>query len=136
MAVFTKKPFITSPVYQYDKGLKLVFENADEIPLATEIHFSNERFGESKTSICIDGVADIYDEYLKSGENVYAWMYIHNSEDDSETTYELTIPVRQRAKPKEYVPTEEEDDTIAQTIVALNVAVEKTAQDVISTGEA
>ena len=51
-----------------------------------------------------DGVL-IPDAMLTSGQNVYAWVFLHTGEDDGETMYAVTIPVQQRPRPTEEEPT-------------------------------
>lgn len=116
----------TSPLYQYDYGQVLQLLGV-ELPEAYEVHFANSPRGEAKTSIGgADGVV-IPDEYLLTGGNVYAWLFLHTGEDDGETEYRITIPVIARAKPTDAEPTPVQQDVITQAIAALNVAVTETA---------
>ena len=124
-AVITKgsKQARTSPLWQYDYGQILQIVGLD-LPDAYEVHFSNSENGDSTTSIGnSDGVV-IPDAYLQSGENVYAWLYLHTGEDDGETVYHIQIPVRKRAAITDQQPTPVQQDVITQTIAALDAAVE------------
>jgi hypothetical protein len=112
----------TTPLYQYDYGQELVFEGFD-LPSSFEVQFSNEFQGESTTQIATDNICTIPDAYLLSGDNVYAWIFLHTGEDDGETTYYIEIPVMQRAEPTDVQPDPVEQDVITQTIAALNSAV-------------
>jgi hypothetical protein len=71
----------------------------------------------------VNGV-QIPDEMLTSGQNVYAWVFLHTGEDDGETMYAVTIPVQQRPKPTEEEPTPVQQGLIEQAIAALNAGVE------------
>ena len=120
----------TGAVYQYDYGQILQFSGLD-LPSAYEVHFSNqESIGTSKTSIGNEDGVVIPDEYLLSGEKVYAWIFLHEGLDDGETEYKITIPVNKRARPTDIEPTPVQQDVITQTIAELNSAVEKVSQAV------
>ena len=116
----------TAPLYQYDYGqiLKII---GLELPPAYEVHFSNNPHGTSRTSIGgADGVT-IPDEYLVTGETVYAWVYLHTGVADGETEYMMTIPVIRRARPTDQAPTPVQQDVITQAIAVLNNAIQQTA---------
>lgn len=120
----------TEAVYQWDYGRVLQFEGLD-LPDAYEVHFSNAPVvGETITQIGnADGVT-IPDQFFTTGETVYAWVYLHEGENDGETVYTATIPVNKRSRPSDDVPTPQEQSAINQAIAALNVAVER-AEDAI-----
>ena len=115
----------TKSLYQYDYGQVLQITGLS-LPSAYEVHFGNAaEGGVTKTSIGgPDGVV-IPDEYLTSGEDIWAFVYLHTGEDDGETEYVVHIPVRKRPEPSDIEPTPEQQDVITQTIAALNVAVDK-----------
>ena len=115
----------TNELWQYDYGQILKFDGL-ELPDAYEVHFSNQPLtGETITQIGnADGVT-IPDQFLQSGEVVYAWVYLHAGEDDGETEYMVTIPVSKRPEPSDEQPTPVEQSAIDQAIAALNIAVEK-----------
>lgn len=118
----------TDELWQYDYGQILKFDGL-ELPDAYEVHFSNQPLtGETITQIGnADGVT-IPDQFLQSGEVVYAWVYLHAGEDDGETEYMVTIPVSKRPEPSNEVPTPVEQSAIDQAIAALNIAVEKSEE--------
>lgn len=121
----------TKPAYQYDYGMILKFSGID-LPQAYEVHFSNTEFcGESISQIGDETGVTIPDEMFLSGAPIYAWTYLHTSEDDGETVYKTVISINKRAQPSDIEPTPVQQDVITQAIAALNVAVEQTAQDVI-----
>ena len=113
-----------SGLFQYDYGQKLIITGID-LPDAYEVHFSNQERGGSKTVIGDSTGVDIPDEYLLSGENVYVWLFLHNGESDGETEYFGIIHVQRRARPTDVTPTPVEQDVIAQTIGALNGAIDR-----------
>lgn len=121
----------TSSLTQYDYGQMLQFEGI-ELPEAYQVYFSNNfnSDGDAKMQIGnADGVA-IPDEYLQTGEAVYAYVFLHEGESDGETKYSVIIPVNERpvANPEE--PTPVQQDVIDQAIATLNHAVESTSADV------
>ncbi len=112
-------------LWQYDYGQVLRFEGI-ELPEAYEVHFSNTPMsGETVTQIGNDDGVTIPDQFLQTGEILYAWIYLHTGEDDGETEYMVTMNVRKRAEPSDEVPTPVEQSAITQAIAALNIAVEK-----------
>ena len=120
----------TDELWQYDYGQILKFDGL-ELPDAYEVHFSNQPLtGETITQIGnADGVT-IPDQFLQSGEAVYAWVYLHTGEDDGETEYMVTIPVSKRPEPSDEQPTPVEQSAIDQAIAALNIAVEKADESI------
>lgn len=114
-----------SEAWQYDYGQVLQFDGL-ELPEAYQVHFSNVPM--TGTAITQIGGADgvtVPDQYFATGEPIYAWVYLHEGEDDGETVYMVTIPVKKRPQPSDEVPTPEEQSAIDQAIAALNIAVEK-----------
>lgn len=120
----------TDEAWQYDYGQVLRLEGL-ELPDAYEVHFSNAPInGNAKPQIGnADGV-EIPDEYFESGEPIYAWLFLHQGEDDGETEKMVTIPIKKRSKEVNEQPTPVEQSAITQAIAALNIAVEK-AEDAI-----
>lgn len=119
----------TASLYQYDYGQVLKFEGV-ELPTAYEVHFSNtDQIGTAKAQIGnSDGVL-IPDEYLLTGQPVYAWVFLHTGTEDGETEYKCIIPVNKRAQKEDAEPTPVQQDIITQAIAALNAAVESTSAD-------
>ena len=115
----------TRALYQWDYGQVLQFSGID-LPDAYTVHFSNQGVGgEAKTMVGnADGV-DIPDEYLATGQTVYAWVYLHAGESDGETMYSIIIPVVARPQPTEDEPTPVQQGAIDQAIAALNDGVDR-----------
>ena len=124
----------TRALYQWNYGQVLQFVGLD-LPSAYTVHFSNQGVGgTAKTQVGnADGV-DTPNEYLTTGQAVYAWVFLHTGADDGETMYSVIIPVTARPKPVEDEPTPVQQGVIDQAIAALNDAVEQTAADVEQTG--
>lgn len=114
----------TRALYQWDYGQVLQFSGLD-LPDAYTVHFSNQGVGgEAKTMVGgADGV-DIPDEYLTTGQTVYAWVYLHAGDADGETVYSVIIPVVARPQPTEDEPTPVQQGVIDQAIAALNAGVQ------------
>ena len=114
----------TRALYQWDYGQILRFAGLD-LPDAYTVHFSNQGVGgEAKTMVGNSDGVDIPDEYLTTGQAVYAWVFLHAGEDDGETVYAVVIPVVARPKPTEDEPTPQQQGVIDQAIAALNAGVE------------
>ena len=115
----------TAPLYQWDYGQVLSISGLT-LPAAFQVHFSNTpRSGTTTTSIGQDGQVTIPDVYLTKGLPIYAFIFLHNSEDDGETEYVITIPVNARPRPTDEEPTPEQQSEINQLIDALNNGVER-----------
>lgn len=114
-------------LFQYDYGQRLILADV-VLPDAYEVHFANNKLGESKTMIGNATGVDVPDEMLLSGDNVHVWLYLHDGETDGETEYEGVIYVTKRAKPTDQEPTPVQQSTVDQAIAALNQAVEKTTE--------
>jgi len=129
------KETVTRKIRQWDYGMLLVFSGL-ELPQSYEVHFANTEFsGNAKTQIGDENGVNIPDEYLITGEPVYAWLYLHTGADDGETVYSVKIPVVKRAMPTHEEPTPVQQSEIEQALAALNSAVEQTAADVVTSGE-
>ena len=113
----------SEPLYQYDYGQKLVLEGVN-LPASYEVHFSNFEHGESVTQIADSTGVTIPDMLLTSGQRIFVWVYLHDTETDGETVYKGIIPVNGRAKPTDVEPTPEQQSVIDQTIAALNEGVQ------------
>lgn len=102
------------PLFQYDYGQILKIEGL-ELPPLYEVDFGNDR--SSGTSITVLGDADgveIPNQLLETGEYVFAWIVLHEGEDDRETEYMVEIPVIRRAEPSDEEPTPEQMTIIEQ----------------------
>lgn len=116
--------YITAPLYQYDTGIVLKISGIT-LPTGYQVHFSNEPYGTSTTSIGTDDGVSIPNAYLESGSDIYAWLYLHTGEYDSETVLMIKIPVQPRAATTNEEPTPEQLGEIDQLIIALNSAVDR-----------
>ena len=123
-AVFNNTRSIVTPfLWQYDYGQILQIEGI-ELPETYEVHFSNQaEAGTATTSLGSSAGVEIPDVYLQTGKPVYAFIYLHEGEDDGETEYKITIPVKARPQVSNVAPTPVQQDVITQTIAALNEAV-------------
>lgn len=109
-------------IYQYNYGNELHFVGLT-LPSTFEVHFANDQYGESTTAIGTDNVVAIPDIYLQSDKGVYAWVFLHDTENDGETKYQVYIEVEGRAEITENTPTPVQQDVITEAIAALNSAV-------------
>lgn len=137
-AVFdgSRRKAITCPLFQYDYG-QIMKISGIELPASYQVQFSNtEDAGVSKTMLGdADGV-QIPDEYLLTGDYIYAFVYLHETEDDGETEYVIEIPVIRRPVPSEETPTPAEQSLIDQLLEQLNQGVEAAEAAADQAGEA
>ena len=125
---------VTTSAYRANYGMKLRFSGI-ELPTAFECDFSNydTSNNDSITLIGQNGEVQIPDQLWDSGLNIYAYVYLHPTDDSGVTVYTVTIPVLGRPNRIEEQPTPHEQSVIEQAISALNDAVEATAADVETT---
>ena len=125
-AFFDEKNVVrTRRLTQYDYGQILQFEGID-LPYSYQVYFSNsyDDEGEAKMQLgTADGVP-IPDEYLQTGETIYAYVFLHNTENDGETRYTAIIPVSKRPVGIPEEPTPVQQDVITEAIAMLNTAME------------
>ena len=122
------KTYVTASRYMEDYGQVLKIEGID-LPSVYQVDFSNSLLrGTSKTMLGnADGVA-IPDEYISTGRDVYAFLYL-TGDMWGRTIATIRIPNKTRPKRTDEIPTPTEQSVIDQTIAALNDAVESTAAD-------
>lgn len=89
------KRSVTRALTQYDRGQMLVLEGFD-LPEEYEVHFANS-VSEKATAVIgnVNGVK-IPDKYLKTGENIIAWLYTRSGIYSGESAYTIYIPVLKR----------------------------------------
>lgn len=124
---------VTTSAFRANYGMVLRFSGID-LPTAFEVDFSNyDVMGrDSITAIGQNNEVQIPDDLWESGLNIYAYVYLHPTDDSGVTVYTVTIPVLGRPNRTEETPTPHEQSVIEQAISALNDAVEQTAADVAS----
>lgn len=124
---------VTTSAFRANYGMKLLFSGI-ELPTAFECDFSNydTSNNDSITAIGQNNEVQIPDDLWDSGLNIYAYVYLHPTDDSGVTVYTVTIPVLGRPNRTEEEPTPHEQSVIEQAISALNDAVEQTAADVVA----
>lgn len=113
-----------NPLWQYDYGQILQIKGID-LPEMYEVHFANSENGNSKTSIGDVNGVPIPDEYLDSGDDIFAWVYLHTGVNDGETEYKIHIPVKTRAFPTHETPTPVQQSEIERLIALCEEIVEQ-----------
>ena len=124
--------YIKAPhVFQYDYGLVLVLDGI-LLPEDYEVHFSNKKHGiAKKAEITEEGVL-IPDEYLRSGEDIFAWVYVRNGDSDGYTVYSFQLPVISRSVEQGDNISTVEHNIIDKAMQALDEAVSETRQNVLN----
>lgn len=120
------------PLYQYDYGQVLSFCGVD-LPDSYEVHFAKEGDAQTVSVLGDSSGVLIPDMYLTTAKTVYAWLFLHEGEDDGETEYKVTIPVLARPEPSETQPTPVQQDIITQAIAAMQAA--QTEFDAMATAD-
>ena len=122
------KQYVTASRYMEDYGQVLKIEGID-LPSVYQVDFSNNLMrGTSMTVLGnADGVA-IPDEYISTGRDVYAFLYL-TGDSWGRTIATIRIPNKTRPTRTNAIPTPTQQGIIDQTIAALNDAVESTAAD-------
>lgn len=91
------RSLFTRGVLQYNYGMVLRLEGL-ELPSSFEVDFSNSDIPAHR-SISVtgaDGEVMIPDELLSTGLPVYAFIYLHPTDESGMTVYKVTIPVMSR----------------------------------------
>ena len=112
---------------QYDYGQVLKIAGLD-LPDAFEVHFANTGDDTTVTQIAQNGIVEIPDQFFQKPEQINAFIFLHNGENDGETEYKIMIGVLPRPAISDEEPTPEEQSAITQAIAALQSAVAHTAQ--------
>lgn len=122
---------VSQPIYKEDYGLYLLIEGL-ELPEIYTVDFSASETASSSVSMIgnSDGVL-IPQQFIRTGQDIFAFLYLTGNE-FGRTIYKFKIPNRIRPDRTNEEPEPEEQSLIDQAISALNSAVAKTAQDVIS----
>ena len=108
-----------------------MFEFVDiTLPETFEVIFSNSdtSAGMGKKMIGSNQRCLIPDEYLKTGQPIYAWVLVHDGESDGRHMYSIKSPVDDMPDTSPEEPTPVEQSVISQAITALNSAVDTTTQ--------
>ena len=122
--------YVKAPhVFQYDYGLMLVLDGV-QLPADYEVHFSNKKHGVAKKAEVTENGVKIPDEYLRSGEDLFAWVYLRNGDEDGYTVYSIQFPVIGRSVEQGDNISTVEHNVIDKAIEALEEAVEETNQNV------
>ena len=116
-------------LFQYDYGIELVIDGI-QLPQDYEVHFSNTKCGVAKKAETSEHGVMIPDEYLRSGQDVYAWIYIHNGDTDGRTICSIQFPVIKRSVEQGDSITPIQHNIIDKAIEAMEEAVEEMEQNV------
>lgn len=119
----TDQYFETQPVFAKNHGNYLEFTGVD-LPDYFEVHFAKEETGTSIRDIAENHLVRIPDELLLTGDQIYAWIYLHTTGEDGETMCAIRIPVNRRADITNVEPEPVQHDIIEQAIAALQNGIE------------
>lgn len=122
-------------LWQYDYGQILLIDGLT-LPSIFQIHFCNCGDNETITVIGEDNQVNIPDQFFLNGENIIGYIYLHTGENDGETEYKITIPIKQRQKPSDISPTPEEESLINQLVVLLENSTDSLDKATTSLNEA
>lgn len=122
------------PLWQWDYGQILVIKGV-ELPESFEVHWTDKTSGTTTTTMgqTVDGVSsvEVPDVYLESGNTVFAYIYLHETEADGETEYKVTIPVLPRPRPVHETPTPVQQTEIEQLMAQLEAATERASKKLV-----
>ena len=118
---------VTSPITQYDYGYLLLPEG-EELPTVYEIDFSNDEH--KGTSLTVYGGAEgaeVPEELIRTGKDVYAFYY-RVGDGYGKTEFTWRLPNKCRPSRDGETPTPSQQSSIDQLIVRSNEAVESAEQ--------
>lgn len=123
VVIGSDKRSVAEPITRVDHGLRLRIKGV-ALPATYEVDFSlSEKSGESVTVIGDAQGAEIPIDYIRTGKNIYAWIY-WVGEDYGRRVKEVMIPNDAGPERTDIVPEPAEQSVIDQTIAKLNEAVE------------
>lgn len=106
--------------FRYNSGIYMKFVDID-LPPTYQVHFSNSLSDVSIEMIGDENGVHVPYDVLESGKTIYAWIYLHPTEESAVTKYEVRINNRDRSPlPDGTEPTPEQQSSIDQMIVAMN----------------
>lgn len=116
---------ITRKLFQYDYGQKVQIKGLN-LPQSFEVHISNTNNPLSSSNIFLgkNNEIEIPDEYLTSGEDIYIWIFLHQTASDGETRYTINIPIQKRpkAESKDFTPVDK--NVVDQLITTLEEKID------------
>ena len=117
---------ITRKLFQYDYGQKVLIKGLN-LPQSFEFHISNSNNPKASSNIFLGNNNEIIipDEYLISGEDIYIWIFLHQTTSDGQTRYTINIPIQKRPKAESKEPTQVEQNVIDQLISSLEQKVDE-----------
>lgn len=115
-----EKSAVTEKRWQWSYGQILKFQGIPDLPDVFNVHFSGQpSAGTAKSWPAQNGQVEIPNEYLETGGPVYAWIFLHEGEEDGETVYDITIPVKRRPQPTDEPITPTQQSAIDTAIAIL-----------------
>lgn len=123
------RSIVTEEIWQWNYGQILRIQGLN-LPRAVEVHFSMGSSSKTRIGTTTDDVTDVVipDSLIEQAGRLKAYVYLHVGDDDGETEYEITVPVKARAEPEEY-DAEEEYTALREAITLLQNDLETTAAD-------
>ena len=117
---------ITRKLFQYDYGQKVQIKGLN-LPQSFEFHISNTNNPLSSSNIFLGrkNEIEIPDEFLISGEDIYIWIFLHQTVNDGETRYTINIPIQKRPKIESKQPTPVEKNVVDQLISSLEEKIDE-----------
>ena len=112
-------------------GQILKIEGLEQIlPEYFEMHFSNSRrnSGTAKTQIGHNNEVKIPYEYIYTGMDIYAWVFLHEGDEDGTSKYIITIANSEKPTVIDSQPLPDEQSAVSQVIEAANNAIARSNQ--------
>lgn len=117
----------TRSLWKFDNGM-ILHVSGIELPEYFEIHFANTGDGTTTLVLGHNNEAEIPNDYLATGKEVNAYIYLHTGDADGYTLYHAIIPVKPRPKPNDGEPTKTQEEAIDAAIEALNTSAQEAAE--------
>ena len=118
-AAFDGETFLTTErLWKGDYGQILNIQGL-ELPEYYEVHFASTKDGSAQIEVGTATGVTIPNKFLRATGYIYAWLFLHEGENDGETKYQIKIPVEDRGIPIDQ-ETPQEKTAVQQAIEALN----------------
>ena len=119
VAAFSGETFLTTErLWKGDYGQILKIQGLD-MPEYFEVQFASSKDGTPQVEVGTREEVNIPNRFLQSAGYIYAWLFLHEGEDDGETKYQIKIPVEDKGVPIDQ-ETPAEKTAVQEAIEALN----------------
>lgn len=98
---------------------QILLINGPALPTYYEVHFASTKADTPQVQVGTPEGVLIPNKFLQTDGYIYAWLFLHEGENDGETKYQIKIPVEDKGIPIDQ-ETPEEKTAVQEAIEVLN----------------